>query len=120
MTLYRMVHQASLPWTEKFPGCYNHSVLAYALYGFFAGYALFLLGFAVFMYFENQKFGDNQFTVKLLPPPPRLEAPCLANLGGAVLASEATADWTPVPTRPSVTVYPSAMPAGRRILVRSR
>ncbi len=26
------------------------------------------------MYHENRKFGDNQFTVKLLPPPPRLAA----------------------------------------------
>jgi len=25
------------------------------------------------MYFENRKFGDNQFTIKLLPPPPRIE-----------------------------------------------
>ena len=32
-------------------------------------FCLFLLGFSVFMYFEERKFGDNQFSVKLLPPP---------------------------------------------------
>ena len=42
-----------------------------ALSIFFSGFALFLLGFSVFMYRENRKFGDNQFTMKLLPPPPR-------------------------------------------------
>jgi hypothetical protein len=47
-------------------------VIALALTVFLAGFALFLLGFSVFMYRENRKFGDNQFTVKLLPPPPRL------------------------------------------------
>ncbi|HKP94967.1 MAG TPA: hypothetical protein VJ385_04340 [Fibrobacteria bacterium] len=46
-------------------------MLAYALTVFLLGFALFLLGFSVFMYRENRKFGDNQFTVKLLPPPPR-------------------------------------------------
>jgi hypothetical protein len=45
-------------------------VLAYAATVFFSGFALFLLGLSVFMYHENRKFGDNQFTVKLLPPPP--------------------------------------------------
>jgi hypothetical protein len=58
-------------WTSKISGCYNPSVLAYAITAFFSGFALFLLGFSVFMYRENRKFGDNQFTVKLLPPPPR-------------------------------------------------
>lgn len=47
-------------------------MLATILYVYLAGFALFLLGFSVFMYFESRKFGDNQFTVKLLPPPPRL------------------------------------------------
>ncbi|MDQ3003069.1 MAG: hypothetical protein M3Y08_17630 [Fibrobacterota bacterium] len=47
-------------------------MLAYAATFFFSGFALFLLGFSIFMYHENRKFGDNQFTVKLLPPPPRL------------------------------------------------
>jgi hypothetical protein len=47
-------------------------VLAYAATLFFSGFALFLLGFSIFMYHENRKFGDNQFTVKLLPPPPRI------------------------------------------------
>ena len=47
-------------------------MLAYALYTFLCGFALFLLGFSIFMYFEGRKFGDNQFTVKLLPPPPRV------------------------------------------------
>jgi hypothetical protein len=46
-------------------------VLATAATIFFSGFALFLLGFSVFMYHENRKFGDNQFTMKLLPPPPR-------------------------------------------------
>ena len=46
-------------------------MLAYAITTFFSGFALFLLGFSIFMYRENRKFGDNQFTVKLLPPPPR-------------------------------------------------
>lgn len=49
-------------------------MLAYALTTFFSGFALFLLGFSVFMYRENRKFGDNQFTIKLLPPPPRKAA----------------------------------------------
>ncbi|MEO6098482.1 MAG: hypothetical protein ABIW76_23545 [Fibrobacteria bacterium] len=46
-------------------------MLAYAATSFFSGFALFLVGLSVFMYRENRKFGDNQFTVKLLPPPPR-------------------------------------------------
>lgn len=46
-------------------------MLATAATLFFSGFALFLLGFSVFMYHENRKFGDNQFTMKLLPPPPR-------------------------------------------------
>lgn len=46
-------------------------MITYAAYLFVSGFALFLLGFSVFMYFENRKFGDNQFTVKLLPPPQR-------------------------------------------------
>lgn len=46
-------------------------MLATAATAFFSGFALFLLGFSVFMYRENRKFGDNQFTMKLLPPPPR-------------------------------------------------
>ena len=49
-------------------------MIAYALSAFLSGFALFLLGFSIFMYRENRKFGDNQFTVKLLPPPPRLAA----------------------------------------------
>lgn len=44
-------------------------MITYAAYLFLSGFALFLLGFSIFMYFENRKFGDNQFTVKLLPPP---------------------------------------------------
>jgi hypothetical protein len=61
-------------------------VLTYTLV-FFLGFALFLLGMSVFMYLENQKFGDNQHTVKLLPPPPKRSP--------AVLAAEAMvmADW---------------------------
>jgi hypothetical protein len=61
----------SRSWTSKISGCYNRNVLAYAAATFFSGFVLFLLGFSVFMYRENRKFGDNQFTVKLLPPPPR-------------------------------------------------
>lgn len=49
-------------------------MLAYALYYYLSGFALFLLGFSVFMYVESRKFGDNQFTMKLLPPPPRFAA----------------------------------------------
>lgn len=100
-------------------------MLAYTLYGFFGGYALFLLGFAVFMYFEGQKFGDNQFTMKLLPPPPRLERELVDLQGGAfqagaVQALSATADWTPVPARASVPVYPSGRPSIGKTLVRDR
>lgn len=47
-------------------------MLAYAAAAFFTGFALFLLGISVFMHRESLKFGDNQFTVKLLPPPPRM------------------------------------------------
>jgi hypothetical protein len=46
-------------------------MLAYLATAFLAGFALFLLGLSLFMSRENRKFGDNQFTMKLLPPPPR-------------------------------------------------
>jgi hypothetical protein len=75
-------------------------VVALSLYLFFGGFALFLLGFAVFMYFENQKFGDNQFTMKLLPPPVKsaagasFEAAHPAALHGE---SAPHPDWTAVP-----------------------
>jgi hypothetical protein len=46
-------------------------VLVYAATVFFSGFLLFLLGFSLFMHRESRKFGDNQFTMKLLPPPPR-------------------------------------------------
>jgi hypothetical protein len=52
-------------------------VITCAVYLFLSGFALFLLGFSIFMYFENRKFGDNQFTVKLLPPPSRMTSPLL-------------------------------------------
>jgi hypothetical protein len=39
------------------------------MFAFLSGFALFLLGLSIFMYFEGRKFGDNQFTMKLLPPP---------------------------------------------------
>lgn len=69
-------------------------MLAYALYALICGYALFLLGFAVFMYFENRKFGDNQFTMKLLPPPlPQAAAETRVNAESV----RPSADWTPVP-----------------------
>jgi hypothetical protein len=61
---------------------------------FFGGFALFMLGFSVFMHFETLKSGDNQFTVKLLPPPPRLkQEPPAAPAKEALPAS----DWTAVP-----------------------
>lgn len=75
-------------------------VLALALYLFFGGYALFLLGFAVFMYFENQKFGDNQFIMKLLPPPGKAAAAASLEtaLPAAIQAESAPlSDWTAVP-----------------------
>lgn len=65
---------AARGWTAEKSGCYNPFVFAYALTAFMSAFALFLLGFSIFMYHENRKFGDNQFTVKLLPPPPRLAA----------------------------------------------
>ena len=77
-------------------------MLALTLYLLFGGYALFLLGFAVFMYFENQKFGDNQFTMKLLPPPPRTAParPLEAAVPAAAPREAApVSDWTPVPAR---------------------
>ncbi len=43
-------------------------------YAFLGGFAFFLLGMSVFMYFENRKFEDNQHMIKLLPPPPKLAA----------------------------------------------
>jgi uncharacterized membrane protein len=46
-------------------------VFVYAVTVYFAGFLLFLLGLSLFMHRENRKFGDNQFTMKLLPPPPR-------------------------------------------------
>lgn len=46
-------------------------MLLYAAAAFFSGFLLFLLGFSLFMRLESRKFGDNQFTMKLLPPPPR-------------------------------------------------
>jgi hypothetical protein len=46
-------------------------VIVYAATVFFSGFLLFLLGFSLFMRRESRKFGDNQFTMKLLPPPPR-------------------------------------------------
>jgi len=39
------------------------------LYLLLFAFTFFLLAFSVFMYFEEKKFGDNQFTMKLLPPP---------------------------------------------------
>ena len=46
-------------------------MLAYLATAFLTGFALFLLCLSLFMSRENRKFGDNQFTMKLLPPPPR-------------------------------------------------
>jgi len=46
-------------------------VLAYAATAFLTAFILFLLGLSVFMSREDRKFGDNQFTMKLLPPQPR-------------------------------------------------
>ncbi len=47
---------------------------------FLFAFAFFLLGFSVFMYFEGKKFGDNQFTIKLLPPPMPLHSGSVASL----------------------------------------
>ncbi len=59
-------------------------MLAALFYLFMFGFALFLLGFSIFMHFENRKFGDNQFTMKLLPPPPgRVTASYGASFGVA-------------------------------------
>lgn len=70
--MYRTVCRGAATWTGPETECYNRSVFVYMLYAFCGGFAAFLLGLAVFMYRENRKFGDNQFTMKLLPPPPRL------------------------------------------------
>gem|GEM_PF-5406598 len=53
--------------------CYTHREMTYA-YLFLSGFAFFLLWLSIFMYLENRKFGDNQFTVKLLPAPPAAKA----------------------------------------------
>jgi hypothetical protein len=83
--MYVSVHRRRVrAWTSRKPGCYNPNVIALALSIFLSGFALFLLGFSIFMYRENRKFGDNQFTVKLLPPPPRL----------ASFAAGKQADWS--------------------------
>jgi hypothetical protein len=52
---------------------------------FIFGFSVFLLGFSVFMYFEEKKFGDNQFSIKLLPPP---SAPSAQILDSAVPSLE--------------------------------
>ena len=70
-------------------------MLTSALYIYLSGFSLFLLGFSVFMYFENRKFDDNQFTVKLLPPPrpvsPELEVSGMeAITSGAEKAQDVT------------------------------
>ncbi len=70
VSLYRKGQVFSpYPWTGKNSRCYTSEMLASVLYIYLSGFSLFLLGFSVFMYFENRKFDDNQFTVKLLPPP---------------------------------------------------
>lgn len=67
-------------------------MLPVVLCAFFGGFALFMLGFGLFMHFEARKFGDNQFTVKLLPPPPRLKREASAD------QALPAADWTAVPS----------------------
>jgi len=34
-----------------------------------AGYVIFLAAFSLFMHRESRKHGDNQYRIKLLPPP---------------------------------------------------
>ena len=55
-----------------------------------------MLGLGVFLHFETRKFGDNQFTVKLLPPPPRLNQESPAAVAPAKEGDQA-ADWAAVP-----------------------
>jgi hypothetical protein len=74
-----------------------------ALSAFLSGFALFLLGFSVFMYHENRKFGDNQFTVKLLPPPPRLASTPVEGHAKAFVgsASDFRREAIPAPAHPN-------------------
>lgn len=75
-------------------------MFALSLYLFFGGFALFLLGLAVFMHFENRKFGDNQFVMKLLPPPvPSASMGALEAADTASVPNRAIplSDWTAVP-----------------------
>ena len=79
-------------------------MLTYAATVYFIGFALFLLGLSVFMYRENRKFGDNQFTVKLLPPPPRkastpVEGHARTYIGGVPGSIRTEQPVTPVPAR---------------------
>lgn len=94
--LYRLGQWHGEDGRARIPGGKIVPVLAFTLYVFIGGYALFLLGFAIFMYFENQKFGDNQFTMKLLPPPSRTGSAARAVAEAALAASRPSGDWTPV------------------------
>ena len=78
------------PWTGQKSRCYNLDVLAVGLYLFLSGFSLFLLGLSIFMYYEGRKFGDNQFMVKLLPPPPK------AVQEAVIEAPERKSDWISV------------------------
>lgn len=62
-------------------------MLYYTFFAFLSGFALFLLGLSVFMYFEGRKFGDNQFTVKLLPPPPSRRDPSMLTAEALVMVN---------------------------------
>lgn len=74
-------------------------MLAYAATFLFSGFALFLLGFSIFMYHENRKFGDNQFTVKLLPPPPRMASTPVEGYAQAYVGSSSEYILENIPAR---------------------
>ncbi len=95
--MYRPGHPLRRHGRAVPPRAILRKVLAYAAYAFLAGYALFLLGFATFMYFENRKFGDNQFTMKLLPPPPRLAPDVRAESAAVQVRAMSGQDWVAVP-----------------------
>jgi hypothetical protein len=66
-------------------------MLAYLFYLYLTGFAVFLLGLSIFMYIENRKFGDNQFTMKLLPPPARFAAAAMDEHAKTFITSPAFA-----------------------------
>lgn len=82
-------------------------MITYTLYFLAAGFAIFLVGMSVFMRRENRKFGDNQFTVKLLPPPPRIPAVVMVpEFATMTVSAPSKSDWTAIP---SLSVFPAAV-----------